>query len=112
MGLIICDKHGETGFMPFISNELSKKVLDNEILCKEDITYVDISLVDEDDGEEMHSMRYWMSTSCFDGLGAERKYIIKSDEDETRLDEIFNPIMKGGGLCGKCFTDYINNVKA
>lgn len=111
MGMIICDKHGETGFMPFVSNELATMALDNVSLEKGDIAYVDVSLIDDEDGEEMYSMRYWMSKKCFDSLNADRAYVIKTDDDEAVLDKIFNPVMKGGGICGKCFEEYIEMIK-
>ena len=111
MGLIICDKHGESRFLPYISNELSDKVLNNVILKAEEIAYVDIRFIDEDDGQEMFSVRYWMSRDSFNSLAAKASYEIRSDEDEEKLDELFNPIMKGGGLCGRCFEAYLEKAK-
>ena len=111
MGLIICSTHGETGFMPFVSNELVDKVLNGIYIEKKELTYVDVVFIDENDGEEMYKARYWMTNSCFKSLNAEREYIVESDEGEARIDTIFDSVMKGGGICGKCFTDYVEQLK-
>ena len=113
MGFISCNKHGKSGFLPHISKELSENILNNVALNMTEITYVDIRYIDEDDGEEMFSVKYWMSKVCFDSLiTAKQKYEIISNEEEEKLDALFNPIMKGGGLCGKCFEEYLEKARS
>jgi len=112
MGLIVCDKHGETGFMPFVSKEFAEIILASKFLANEDVKFVEVIFIDEDDGEEFQRLQYWMSSKCFESLGLEESYIIQSDEDEEKLDRIFNPIMKGGGICGKCFESYVEKLKS
>lgn len=51
-----------------------------------------------------------MTASCFDNLNAKREYIIESDDDEVQLDLVFDLVMKGGGVCGKCFTEYVDKL--
>ncbi len=109
MGLIICDKHGETGFMPLVSKELAETILANKSLGNKGVKFVEVIFIDEDDGEEFQRLRYWMSQKCFDNLNAKKSYIIQSDEDEIKLDKIFDPIMKGGGICGRCFEEYMES---
>ncbi|SMF14119.1 hypothetical protein SAMN02745866_00908 [Alteromonadaceae bacterium Bs31] len=109
MGLIICDKHGETGFMPFVSKELAEKIIANEPLGNKGIKFVEVIFIDEDDGEEFQQLHYWMSQKCFDSLSPKESYVIQSDEDEVELDKIFDPIMKGGGICGRCFENYLES---
>lgn len=110
MGLIICSMHGETGFMPFVSNELASNILNNIYIEKKELSYVDVTFIDENDGEEMYKARYWMTYSCLKNLNAEREYIVENDEDELRVDAIFESVMKGGGVCGKCFMEYVENL--
>ena len=112
MGLIICSIHGESGFTPFVSAELAKKINGNIPITKESVIFVDIILYDEDDGKELHSMKYWMSKGELESLSAKFRYDIFNDEDEKKLNKIFDPIMKGGGCCGKCFDDYMKNISS
>lgn len=110
MGLIICGKHGESGFNPHVSKELVDKIQGGVIVNSLDIAFVDIKFIDEDDGKEMFDIRYWMTTECFKSLSATKKYLIISDDDEKKLDEIFNVVMKGGGMCVKCFKEYLSAI--
>lgn len=103
MGLINCDVHGESGFMPFVSKELSDQILEGKKFKKNDLAQVDVVLIDEDDGEEMYTIQYIMTKECFLSRGLKREYEIRSEDDEKELDSIFDPIVKGGGVCGKCF---------
>ena len=107
MGLIMCSKHGETGFMPFVSKELSDEMLKGKKFKRSDLAQVEVVLIDEEDGEVMHVMHYVMTKDCFFKINAESRYEIRVDEDEKNLDSIFDPIMKGGGICGECFRDCI-----
>lgn len=109
MGLIICDKHGESGFMPFVSKELSNRILGGEEFRKSELAQIDVALIDEDDGEEIYTMQYLMTKKCLDQAGAQTKYELRSDEDERVFHSIFDPVMKGGGICGKCFKEAIVN---
>lgn len=111
MGLIICERHGESGFMPHISKALSDYVLNGIVLDGSKITHIDVVLMDEDDGKHMFSITYWMTQDCFVSLSAKRRYEIESDEDENEFDALFDPVMRGGGLCGNCFEEYLNIVK-
>lgn len=111
MGLIICNTHGESGFMPFVSVELANKINNNIPITKESVVFVDIILYDEDDGKELHPMKYWMSKGELESLSAKSRYEIFNDEDEKNLDKIFDPVMKGGGCCGKCFEKQIKIKK-
>lgn len=110
MGLIVCDKHGESGFNPHISKELVDKILGSVIVSPLDIVFVDIKFVNEDNGEYMFDIRYCMTRECFYSLSASRKYLIVSDDDEKNLDKIFCGVMKDGGMCVKCFKEYLSEV--
>lgn len=103
MGLINCDVHGESGFMPFVSKELSDQILKGQIFKTNDLAQVDVTLIDEEDGEKMYTMQYIMTKKCFLSRGLEREYEIRSEDDEKEFDSIFDPIVKGGGVCGRCF---------
>lgn len=107
MGLINCDVHGESGFMPFVSKELSDQILEGKKFKKNDLAQVEVVLIDEEDGEEMYTIQYIMTKECFLRRGLEREYEIRSEGDERELDLIFDPIVKGGGVCGKCFKSAI-----
>lgn len=106
MGLIICNKHGEAGFLPHISKELSDKVLNGELVNASEIVFVEICFIDEEDGEEMFQIEYWMTKTCSDSVHAQGRYRVVTDEDERKLDALFDPIMKGGGTCIKCFHEF------
>ncbi|MBC6906666.1 hypothetical protein DWB84_14530 [Saccharophagus sp. K07] len=107
MGLIVCSKHGETGFMPFVSKELSDEMLKGKRFSSSHLAQVEVVLIDEEDGEVMHTMYYLMTKDCFFRINAKSRYEIRTDDDEKNLDSIFDPVMKGGGICGECFRDCI-----
>jgi hypothetical protein len=109
MSLIICSKHGETGFMPFVSKELSDEMLQGKKFSSDDLAHVEVVFIDEEDGEVMHKIRYVMTNDCFSRINAQARYEIRTDEDERNLDSIFDSVMKGGGICGKCFRDCLIN---
>lgn len=109
MGLIICEIHGEVGFNPHISKELSDQVLNNSF--DTEVAFVEVFFFDEDDGEVMFELKYWMSKKCLESISALPLYKIFSDKDEENLDKIFNPIMKGGGCCAKCFEQFLIKSK-
>ncbi len=111
MGLIICEKHGEAGFISHVSKELSLEISTGKHFTHEEITYIDVILVDDEDGEVLSKIRYWMSQNCFNSLMALKKYIILTEEDEKKVNSILTPIMKGGGCCGKCFDIQTNNIR-
>lgn len=64
-------------------------------------------LIDEEDGEGMYAIQYMMTKECFLSRGLKEGYEIRSEDDEKELDSIFDPIVKGGGVCGKCFKSAI-----
>ena len=105
MGLIICHRHGESGIMPFVARELSEEIRRGGKVSVSDLVEVEIVLIDEEDGEQMYTLHYLMPRALFVRLGVQASYEIRTDEDEERLTAIFDPVMKGGGVCGKCFRD-------
>ncbi|BFM16851.1 hypothetical protein R50073_30340 [Maricurvus nonylphenolicus] len=111
MALIKCDKHGETGFMPFVSKELSKRIESGEHIKHDDISWIDVLLIDDEDGEILQEIRYWMSTSFFNSISALKKYRILTEHDEKEVDRILSPIIKGGGCCGKCFDEQTDKIR-
>jgi len=111
MGIILCDVHGESGFNPYVSNELVDKILNDVLLIPSEIKRVDVKFFDEDSGEELFDIQYWMSKEAFKALSAVDLYEVVSDEDEKKLDALFFPVMNGGGICDKCFRDYLDRSK-
>lgn len=111
MGIILCDVHGESGFNPYVSNELVDKISNNILLIPSEIKRVDIKFFDEESGEEIFDIQYWMSKEAFDFLSAADSYEVISDEDEKKLDALFGPVMNGGGVCDKCFREYLERSK-
>lgn len=107
MGLINCDVHGETGFMPFVSKELSDKISKGKRFKKSDLVQIDVTLIDEEDDEEMYTMQYILTKECSLEMGIKTKYEIRSEEDERDFDAVFDPVMRGGGICGQCFKNSI-----
>lgn len=110
MGLIFCNIHGESGFIPLVSAELSSIISSNLFLDKNEIKVVEISFYDDESNEEINSIRYWMTKDAFDSLSAQSNYKIVTDEDEEKLDKLFDPVMKGGGCCIKCFGEYMREI--
>lgn len=111
MSIILCDVHGESGFNPYVSNELVDKISKNIFLAPSEIKRVNVKFFDEEIGEEIFDIQYWMSKEAFEFLSAADLYEIISDEDEKKLDALFDPIMKGGGICDKCFREYLERSK-
>jgi hypothetical protein len=111
MGLIICEKHGETGFISHVSKELSLGISAGNKFSHDKVTYIDVILVDDEDGEVLSKIRYWMTQDCFKSLSALKKYTTLTEEDEEKVDRILIPIMQGGGCCGKCFDEHTGNIR-
>lgn len=109
--MIICDSHGETGFIPFVSKELSQRIESGEHIAHEDITYVEVLLIDDEDGDILQEIKYWMSTSFFKSISALKRYRILNENDEQEVDRILAPIIKGGGCCGKCFDEQASRIR-
>ena len=111
MSMILCDAHGKAGFNPYVSKELTNNILNNVLLTASEIKHVDIKFFCEDTGEEIFDIRYWMSRWAFESLAAVDLYEVVSDEDEEKLDDLFSPIMNGGGVCVKCFNEYLERSR-
>jgi len=109
MGLIVCDIHGESGFMPFVSIGLSEKIFKREVIESKEIRCVDVELFDDD--ELLSTLKYWMTELEFIEAGSKILYTIVTDEDEIELNKIFDPIIKRGGCCVNCFKDYMKIIE-
>ena len=107
MGMILCERHGMSGFHPDISKELSDTIRKNIVLDYSEISFVNVLFYDESDGELMFDIRYWMTKICIESLSALPRYEVWSDEDEKGLGSIFDSVMKHGGACVNCFEEYL-----
>ncbi len=58
MGLITCEKHGEEGFISDVSKELSLSISAGKKFSHDKVTYIDVILVDDEDGEVLSKIRY------------------------------------------------------
>ena len=82
MGIILCDVQEESGLNPDVSKELVDKISKNIFLAPSEIKRVNVKFFDEEIGEEIFDIQYWMSKEAFEFLLAGDLYEIISDEDE------------------------------
>jgi len=102
MGLILCEKHGQTGLINHISKDICEKVINDEPL-QADIKIVLINLFDEN--EFLCTITNHISSTLVAKHKLLEKYIIHNEKEELALEEHFPKL---SGLCGKCFREYIN----
>ena len=102
MGLILCDKHGPTGVINHISEDICEKVISDDPLKREDIKVVLIDLYDEE--EYLFTITNYISADLFAKYELREKYVIRNEEEEEALDR---KLPKLGALCGMCFKAYL-----
>lgn len=103
MALIYCKKHGETSGNPYVS-----KLLQQAVLADEKIDYVRLKLDFYDDDVLLDSVPYFLAKSelpaPFEGLGVVSLY---DESDEQYSDSLLSPLLEGGGVCDKCFKEWL-----
>lgn len=105
MGVIICEKHGETGVIPTVSKNLSDAMLSREAK-KEDVATIYLRVYDE--GEFLFD-KLFFAHKRMDMANLKDEYLIENDDDELFSKEV-HPILTGGGYCVRCFKEYMKHI--
>ncbi|MDM1519940.1 hypothetical protein [Myroides odoratimimus] len=101
MGMISCSKHGLSGILSCMGQDLVDKIqLGEEVLstslCK-------IKVVMHIDIEDKLEFSYVLSLETKDRLKLADRYEISKDEDLTSLDSLYKSL---GIICVRCFAEY------
>jgi hypothetical protein len=109
MGMIICEKHGMTGISINILKDICEKILENEPIAQEELATILVDYYDED--TFLITDRYLVTNDFKREYQLRGYYKISSDEEDQRLWRPIAPMM--GGLCGKCYKEYLaeHNIK-
>ncbi|QIL89516.1 hypothetical protein GNX18_06910 [Microbulbifer sp. SH-1] len=108
MGLALCRKHGETGIVPDISIDICRDQSGENNNNVNEICIVCVKVFDG--GEHLFDQKNYISKNVFDQVGMQFEYVIRSDEDEEKLNAFFP---ETSGMCAECFKEYISsrNIK-
>ena len=111
MGMIQCKKHGFTGFMTGVDTELSKGIQNN--LFHDDIMKIKLIYkfdeypdVEEADKLGEYESFYYIGLDKFHKKALKKEYILCSEDDEEKLRYTLENL-HNGGMCGKCFNEYV-----
>ena len=103
MGIIECNKHGRTGIVTGVLDEICRKILNDEYIDHEEFATV---VIDYFDGDELLVSDIYLVTKEFKKkYNIRGHYKISSDQDEELLLEPFRS--KIGVICGKCYEEYL-----
>lgn len=109
MGLIICDKHGESGFTPSVSRKLSNMILADEIVDKAQIVILDFIFYEENEVLGIDEF-YLLVDELPLNFSTDKAIEIRTDEDEAQLNTLFTEEFPRGGCCVKCFNEYLEKI--
>lgn len=107
MGLIICQKHGETGVIPFISKGLWQIAKQNTKIDCDKIKVITIAI--KIDQETSFSLKYYFTKDEFDLFSLDDYYSISTDEEDEKVTKIFHD--KTRPMCGDCFKEYLESIR-
>lgn len=107
MGLAQCNKHAETGVVGSISIDICGAVRANTKISPNIIHVIKIAVYDEE--EFLFEDKMYVSGDIFDRSGLKYNYVIRTEQDEERLNLI---LPETSGLCAGCFKDYIGEFDA
>jgi hypothetical protein len=102
MGIIQCQKHGETGTAVNIQQDICKKILKDEPLKNEDMEVIKVNLYDND--ELLLEMRYIVTKELEKELTLQKVYDIHDEIEDEKLIKPFESSM--GAICGQCLDEY------
>ncbi len=104
MGILICNKHGESGLIPTISRELSHGMKQGSVKA-EDIGIAHVQLFEQ--GEVLDEKIYFFHKGL-DDLNS--YYLINSEESDREFSKKISEVYRGGGYCVYCFREYMRNI--
>ncbi len=108
MGLLICEKHGDTLRWLEIEDVIYKKIKNGEKIPADDVGAIIIKYVDEETSEAYQVYQYIVSRQTMVKEGFKNEYLVANDEDADALPSINTRIM-----CRECLSEYpyIDNLK-
>ena len=101
MGVILCKKHGESGFTQRISHNVAKKFRDDIPLSDENLRVVKIKMYDE--GDFLGTDAYLISQTEFEQSGLST---INEAHSEDEYDSIMSKLPEMTGICFDCLQEY------
>ena len=105
MSLIICPKHGESGFCMRFSKSIIDAIESDYPLTNNDVTLFNIKLLDDEDGEELYTESYLLLKSEFYKMNVPNLVSVDKEEQYDAYKEIMPEL---GGICYQCFSEYKN----
>jgi len=104
MGMIICEEHGGTGIITGILEEICQKVLNDERISQDELSYILIDCFDKNDF--LFANKYIVTKNFKISQNLDDYYRITTEEEEERLSKKIGANI--GVLCGKCFSEYLD----
>ncbi|WP_250463905.1 hypothetical protein [Microbulbifer litoralis] len=104
MGLIICGKHGESGFTDRVSKEVASCIDDGTPLKESDLKVVVIRMYDED--EFLGTNKYLLTEKEFKKSGIPEVSVV---DKESTYDVIKDKLPRMEGACSSCLNNFYKN---
>lgn len=104
MGLIICEKHGESGFTDRVSKEVASYVYNGMPVKESDLKVVVIEMYDGD--EFLGANKYLLTKEEFKRSGIPE---VSAVDEESTYDAIKRKLPKMEGACSSCLNDFYEN---
>jgi hypothetical protein len=103
MGLIVCQKHGESGFCMRFSKRVIYAIESNCALTDDALSLFHITYIDDEDGEELYTETYLLLEEEFAAMNLPR--CVSADTDDL-CDAYNNALPELSGICSECFQEY------
>lgn len=100
MSIIICKKHGESGFAQRISKEIVLKI-NADIPLDDDVKLIQINLYDGDDF--LQSESFLVTGLCFEKINAGAVVNVNTEDE---YDRFYKQLPEMGGVCFQCLQEY------
>lgn len=103
MGLIICPKHGESGFCMRFSKRVIDSIERDCALVDDELSLFHITYIDDEDSEELFTETFLLLKEEMFAMGLPQ--CVSADTEEL-CDEYNRALPELSGICFKCFTEY------
>ncbi len=101
MGVIICSKHGESGFTQRISRSICDLIDSDTPISDENLSIVSLNMYD--DGEFLGTNSYLISRDELDQAGVSEQNDVTTEE---QYDAILDKLPEMSGVCYDCLEEY------